>query len=181
MRNLKLIRSAVGLGLILATAFSTDALEPSNKGQGHAHKGYFKPGAAVSLHYDYDEKTLPGEIETINFTLEHHYSSGYLSARFIETNSLNIISDNTLENHDLATTPHLSLPVQISGTIEGEHFISLEITYESLVGNRSLRVVSLPIYIGDKATSKNGNTLSQKSNTGDGKGLVILSAHEVIK
>lgn len=177
----KIIRGCALFIFMIGSAFSASALEAPNKDLSHSHKGYFKPGAAVALTYDYDGQTEIGELENITLKLEHHYNSGYISARLLETADLNIMSHQILENEKLQTGSDLQLPIQISGHKSGEYFIGLEIIYESLAGKRSLRVLSLPVRIGRIDKSKTGQASPQSPESIAAKGLVILSAQEVIK
>jgi len=185
MRFAKIIYVSISLSLILFSAYSAAALDVSSKGHLCTHKGYFKPGTAVALSYDYDGKTQPGELEDLTLTLEHYYSDGYISAKVLETNALHIMSHRTIENEKLEAGTNLSLPIQFSGAQLGEYFISLEVIYENLSGERNLRVLSLPIQIGTLNTPKNANTSSEKTKSGTitnaEKGLVILNAQEIIK
>lgn len=177
----KLIRSNAILCLLASTAFSASALDFSKKEQSHSHKGYFKPGAAVALTYDYDGQTELGALENITLTLQHHYSSGYISARPLETHDLNITSYQTLNNEKLQSKENLQLPIQISGTKSGTYFVSLEVIYESLSGQRNLRVLSLPIQIGEPRKAKTATPSTQKSNSISKKGLITFQANEIIK
>ena len=181
MRFNKIISAYLGLTVVLGCSFSAAALDTSGKHKEHAHKGYYKPGAAVALLHDYDGQTELGERENIMLTLEHHYSSGYISARLLETPELQILAYSQLDNEKLQTGSKLQIPVQISGTKSGKYYISLEVIYENLSAQRSLRVLSLPIQIGNINTSKGANTEPQKAISNIEKGLVILNAQEVIK
>ena len=173
-----LIRIGFVCLFIVGGAHSASA---SSKDHGHLHKGYYKPGAAIALTSDYDGTTQPGELENLTLKLTHHYSSGYISARLLETPDLHIMSHGALENEKIQTGSNLSLPIQFSGSQDGEYYIGLEVIYESLSGNRSLRVVSLPIHIGRASTSKTTKASSKKLKSSRGKGLVILNAQETIK
>ena len=177
----KIIKGCTLSALILGCAFSASALEAHHKELGHSHKGYFKPGAAVALTYDYDGQTELGALENITLTLEHYYDEGYISARILETNDLHIMSHQVLKNERLRNGINLQLPIQISGTQSGEYYISLEVIYESLSGNQSLRVLSLPVQIGKVDTSKASKTDLHASRPIAEKGFVILDAQEVIK
>ena len=157
------------------------ALDVASKEQSHSHKGYYKPGAAVSVTYDYDGQTKPGILENITLTLEHHYSRGYISARLLQTDELNIIAHQNLENEKLQAGADLHMPVQISGTKPGQYFISLEVIYENLSGQRSLRVLSLPIHIGDLNRSKTAPPYARKIKSEGSAGLVTFAAREIIK
>jgi len=167
--------------ICLALGFTMSSAHPATAtSKTHSHKGYYKPGAAVALTYDYDGETQPGELENLTLTLQHHYSDGYLSARLLETPDLQITSHGNLENKQLQAEISLSLPIQLSGTNTGEYFISLEVIYENLSGERSLRVLSLPIQIGDSKVSK-GTTAAPRLKSSGTKGLIILEAQEVIR
>jgi hypothetical protein len=168
----------VSFSLMGGTAY---ALDIASKEQSHSHKGYYKPGAAVSVTYDYDGQTEPGILENITLSLEHHYSSGYISARLLQTDDLDIISHQKLENEKLQAGTDLHMPIQISGTEPGQYFISLEVVYENLSGQRSLRVLSLPIHIGDLNISKTAPPSARKTRSEDSAGLVTFAAHEIIK
>jgi len=181
MRFHKVITACLSLTIMLGCSFSAAALDTSGKHKEHAHKGYYKPGAAVALLHDYDGQTGLGELENIMLTLEHHYSAGYISARLLETPELQILAYSQLDNEKLQTGSKLQIPVQVSGTKSGKYYISLEVIYENLSGQRSLRVLSLPIQIGNINTSKGANTEPQKAISNIEKGLVILNAQEVIK
>ena len=71
--------------------------------------------------------------------------------------------------------------MQLSGIKSGEYFISVEVIYESLSGNRSLRVLSLPIQIGNTVASKGEDTASQNSKPGTKNGFIIMKAQEIIR
>jgi len=177
----KIIKASIAIGLMLGGAYSAAALETLGKEHSHAHKGYFKPGAAVELTSDYDGKTQPGELENLTLKLQHYYRDGYISARFIETEGLDIFSYQTLENEKLIDETALLLPIQLSGTQLGEHFISLEITYESLSGDRTMRVLSLPVQIGERQKSKGETTSFQQPKSSHQDGFVIFEATETIR
>lgn len=177
----KIIRGGIISTFIAGSVFSASALDAPSKDLSHSHKGYFKPGAAVALTYDYDGQTDLGELENLTLTLKHYYNTGYISARLLETNDLHIISHQTLDNEKLQTGLDLQLPIQISGLKSGEYYISLEIIYESLAGNQSLRVLSLPVRIGNIDKFKTTKTAPQPSKSITEKGFVILNAREVIK
>lgn len=168
----------VSFSLIGGPAF---ALDIASKEKSHSHKGYYKPGAAISVTYDYDGQTEPGILENITLTFEHHYSSGYISARLLQTDELNIIAHQNLENEKLQAGADLHMPIQISGTKPGQYFISVEMIYENLSGQRSLRVLSLPIHIGDSNRSKTAPTLARKTKFEGSAGLVTFAAQEIIK
>lgn len=178
------IKSALILSLWVSFSLmggTASALDIASKEQSHTHKGYYKPGAAVSVTYDYDGQTEPGILENITLTLKHHYSSGYISARLLQTDGLTIIAHQNLENEKLQAGADLRMPIQISGTEPGQYFISLEVIYENLSGQRSLRVLSLPIQIGDSNRSKTAPTSARKSKSEGSAGLVTFAAHEIIK
>jgi len=181
MRFAKVINVSIALSLLLCGAYSAAALDVSSKNHSHSHKGYYKPGAAVTLSYDYDGETQLGELENLTLTLNHYYSGGYISARLLETRELQILSHRTLENEKLYAGSSLHLPIQISGTKTGEYFVSLEIIYENLSSERSLRVLSLPVQIGSVSKSKNVRKSPEKSKSDTEKGFIILEAQEVIK
>ena len=181
MRHFKIINLSLALAFSLGAFQAAAALDSASKEHSHAHKGYFKPGAAVALSYDYDGETQPGELENMTLKLEHFYSDGYISARLLETPDLEIISSQNLNNERLRAGSNFSLPLQLSGTKPGEHFISLEVIHETLDGQHSLRVLSLPIHIGKAANTKSANPPSQKIDSGKEKGLIILNAQEVIR
>jgi len=181
MRHFKIIGLSLSCAFLLAGFQAASALDSSGKDHSHSHKGYFKPGAAVALSYDYDGETQPGELENITLKLEHYYRDGYISARLLESPDLNIISSQMLSNERLRAGSNFSLPLQLSGTAPGEHYISLEVIHESLDGQHSLRVLSLPIHIGERSKTKSANPPSQKLEQGKEKGLIILNAQEVIR
>lgn len=181
MQHSKIIGLSLSCAFLLGAFQSASALDSSSKDHSHSHKGYFKPGAAVALSYDYDGETQPGELENITLKLEHFYRDGYISARFLEVADLKIISSQNLSNERLRAGSNFSLPLQLSGTKPGEYYISLEVIHESLGGQHSLRVLSLPIHIGKRSETKSANSQSQKLDSGKEKGLIILNAQEVIR
>jgi len=169
-------RFGLALGFVISSAYSASAA-----GKHHSHKGYFKPGAAVALTYDYDGITRPGELENLTLKIAHQYSAGYVSARLLETADLQIISHGIIENEKIQDESTLEIPIQLSGNHPGEYFISLEIIYEALSGKRDLRVLSLPVQIGHLNASKNETESSDTSKASPDKGFVILTAQEIIK
>ncbi len=183
MRFKKIIRGGLALGIMMGCSYSAPSLAAPSKDKTHSHEGYYKPGAAVELTYDYDGHTQPGELESLTLTLQHAYSEGYISARLLDTTELHILPYGSLENEKVHAGSALQLPLQLSGIKFGEYFISLEIIYESLSGHRSLRVLSLPVQIGNiEATkTKGANARSQSSKPKTENGLIILNAQEVIK
>ena len=181
MRFAKTINTSIALGFIMVSAHSAAALDISGKARSHSHKGHFKPGAAVSLSYDYDGDTQPGEIENMTLTLSHYYNDGYITARLLETPDLEIIPHKILENEKLQSGLNLQFPLQLSGTKTGEHYISLEVIYENLFGEQSLRILSLPIQIGNIDKSKGAATAPESSKLSKEKGFVVFSAQEIIK
>ena len=168
----------ISFNLIGGTA---SALDIASKEQSHSHKGYYKPGAAVSMTYDYDGQTEPGTLENITLSLKHHYSSGYISARLLQTHDLEIITHENLENEKLQAGADLHMPIQMSGTKPGPYFISLEVIYENLSGQRSLRVLSLPIHIGALNRSKTAPRSARKTKSKSSADLVTFAAHEIIQ
>lgn len=181
MRYFKITGLSLTFVFLLGASHSALALDTAGKDHSHSHKGYFKPGAAVALSYDYDGDTRPGELENITLNLEHFYRDGYISARILETPDLKIISSQNLSNERVHAGSNFSLPLQLSGTKQGEHYISLEVIHESLDGQQSLRVLSLPVHIGERSKTKSVNPPSQKLEQGKEKGLIILNAQEVIR
>jgi len=181
MQISKILTTGIAINLLLGGLHPAFASGNASKDQSHTHKGYYKPGAAVALSYDYDGETRPGELEHITLNLEHHYNDGYISARLLKTHNLEIMSHQIIESEKLSTGSTLQFPVQLSGTKIGEHFISLEVIHESLSGARSLRVLSLPIQIGSVEKSKSVNAAAAKSTSSNKKGLIILEAQEIIK
>lgn len=181
MPFIRIIIANIILCFLAGTASPAWAANIAAKAQNHVHKGYYKPGAAVSLTYDYAGNTRPGELENITLRLEHSYHDGYISARLLETRDLQIFSSQTLDDETLSAGSNLHLPIQISGTKIGEHFISLEVSHKDLFGNKSLRVLSLPIYIGDHNLSKTNDAPPQTSKPETKTGFVILEAQEVIR
>jgi len=177
----KVITTCLGLTVMLGCSFSAVALDTAGKHKEHTHKGYYKPGAAVALLHDYDGQTGLDERENITLTLEHHYSSGYISVRLLETPELQILAYSRLDTEKLQTGSKIQIPVQISGTSPGKYYISLEVIYENLSAQRSLRVLSLPVQIGNINTSKGANTVPQKATSEIEKSFVIFNAQEVIK
>jgi hypothetical protein len=178
MFSKKVTFASLTLAMALSSAYTALA---NDKDHAVDHKGYFKPGTAVALTYDYDGQTQPGELEYITLTVEHFYSEGFLSARLLDAPNLDITSYSDLENQPLQVGSSLKLPIQVSSLVSGEHFISLEIIHESLTGEHTLRVLSLPIQIGSSKTSKNAPLSAQKSKASKKKGLITMAAQETIK
>lgn len=181
MRLNKIITTCIALSLMPCGANSAAALDAATKDHSHSHKGYYKPGAAVELTYDYDGHTQLGELENLTLTLQHYYSDGYISARLLDSSGLEIITSRSLENEKLKAGSNLQLPIQLSGMKSGEYYISLEIIYESLSGKRSLRVLSLPVQIGNVDKAKGANTFSQHAKSITEEGFIIFEAQEIIR
>lgn len=179
----------IALSFTLFNFASVFAAETSSKPHKHIHKGYYKPGAAVELSYDYDGQTELGELESLTLTLHHHYSEGFISAVLLEPQGFQLLSYQELEHEAVQGGAAFQLPLQLSGTTPGAFYISLEVTYENAAGERSLRVLSLPIQIGQ--TGKRGpskgsdiapsSSKAQKAKDKNSGELIVFSAQEVIK
>lgn len=160
---------------------SAYAAESTQKSDTHIHRGYVKPGAAISLRHDYDGQTYAGELETFTVTLEHIYEAGYLTVQWLETPELVKSSDTNPNQTELSAGSLLTLPVQFSSVKKGRHMIGLEVIYESLEGQQSRRVLSVPVTIGTTAASKSLPTPSAKAAPKAAQGLITMVAQETIK
>lgn len=162
-------------------SLSAYAAETTQKSEPHIHAGYVKPGAAISLRHDYDGQTHPGELETFTVTLEHIYQVGYLTVQWLETPEVVISSDTNPNQIELSAGSSLTLPLQFSSVKNGRHMIGLDVIYESLAGQQSRRVLSVPVTIGTPATSKSLPAPSAKATPKAAQGLIIMTAEEIIK
>jgi len=144
------------------------------------HGGYVKPGAAVAMTHDYDGQTASGEFETATLTISHIYNDGFLAIEVLPTEDLQIFANAPIEKIQLQTGSTLNLPIQFSGRINGTYSIAVETIYESVNGQQSRRVLSLPITIGPKLSRKTRPTAPITSKSAP-KGYISLPATEVIR
>lgn len=165
------------------TSFSAQAAEPMKHTKHHPPVEYIKPGAGVALFNDYDGQTQAGELGFFTITLEHIYSEGYISAQLLSTTDLQIHSDTNTTQMRAQKGQALSIPVQFSAAKTGLYYLGLEVMYENLNGEKSVRVLSMPISIGPQNQSKGGPITVQKakSKATAGTGIISLPAQEVIK
>lgn len=152
----------------------------SNANHVHA-SGYVKPGAGVMLSDDYDGQTGAGEIETIMLSLSHLYDEGYLTVALIPSPELHIISDMTPQHFQLSQSSVVSLPVQVSGSTEGNYSLGLEAIYESPDGHQSRRVLSIPVNIGTTRLFQKTRPSEPKTFKAWPASLIALPAREVIE
>ncbi|MEP3889060.1 MAG: hypothetical protein ABJN69_01260 [Hellea sp.] len=162
------------------------ALLPANKASSEnkpfeTHEvSYIKPGAAVDLTHDYDGKTQKGEIEILTLTLAHIYEEGYLTVRLLPPPELQIHSDTNPHTLQIQAGSSFVLPVQLSSMADGTYYLGLETVYESLEGQQSRRVLSVPITVGVQPAEK-----SRASDLKDiqvtSEGIIALPAREIIK
>jgi len=143
--------------------------------------GYVKPGAAVSLEHDYDGQTHKDELETFTLTLQHIYDQGYITARLLNTSGLQVQSDTYSRQISLQPGSSLNLPVQFSAANDGTYYLGVEVVYESLDGNQSLRVLSVPIIVGAQNKQKGSLRVSEKTETVTLEGVIALPAQETIR
>ena len=169
-------------GAILAAAtalsISEAAWAGNTKVDMHRHVEFVKPGAAVSMTHNYDGETALGEVKHFTVTLGHLYESGFLTAQLLTPTGLQLMPDHEPVQSRLTSGSKLSLPVQFSSAQAGEYFIGIDIVYESPMGEQSRRVLSVPVIIGTKSSEK---TQAKAAPSNSAKGLIIMSAQEVIK
>ena len=162
------------------------ALLPANKASSEnkpldTHEvNYIKPGAAVDLTHDYDGKTQKGELETLTLTLTHIYEDGYLTVRLLPPPELQIHSDTDPHTRQLHGGSSFTLPVQLSSTLDGTYYLGLETVHESLEGEQSRRVLSVPINIGVQPAEKSRASGPKDVQT-TSAGIIALPAREIIK
>ena len=97
----------------------------------------------------------------------------------LPTTELQVFSNMPAQKIELYHGSTLSMPIQFSGTINGTYSLAIEAVYDSLDGQQSRRVLSVPIVIGPKPAAKSqpANPQQTKSKTG----LIVLPAQEVIR
>lgn len=161
-------------------SLSAYAAESPQKSEAHIHAGYVKPGAAISLRHDYDGQTDAGELETFTVTLDHIYEAGYLTVQWLDTAEVVISADTNPSQIELSAGSSFALPVQFSSVKNGHYMIGLDVIYESLEGQQSRRVLSVPVTIGTTVTNKRVSAPSTKAEPKAVQGLIIMTAKETI-
>jgi len=142
---------------------------------------YVKPGAAIALRHDYDGQTEKGELETFTLTLEHIYTEGYLTARVLDASGLRIHSDMNPQQVKLHTGSTVSFPIQFSAAQSGEYYLGVEVIYETLAGDQSLRVLSVALSVGEQHSYKTKLPNQQKAGIETHTGIIALPAQETIR
>lgn len=175
-------KSIAALIILGATAQSMAAYaaENSHKSHAHSHTEFVKPGAAVSMTHDYDGQTNLGEIETVTATLEHIYESGFLTVSVKSGEAIDMMSDTNARHLSLTPESKLAVPIQFSSRQNGQHFIGIDIIYESPDMAQTRRTLSVPIIVGavpnEKAALKIHYAKAKSSS-----GLISMNAQEEIK
>jgi len=170
--------------IALVGAFSVliDAQNASSKESVHVENiQYLKPGAAITLSHDYDGKTSLGELETLTASLSHIYQIGTLSVQLFVPSDIVVSAFTPLENHPLSNDSTVEFPIQFSALKRGFYTLSLEMIYRHPDGHESRRVLSIPINAGGEVFEKGFNSDRTDKKTVSRRGLVGLTAIEVIE
>jgi len=177
----KITSHSVALLFTGLTCFSAQAVDYKENGKHHHNVEYVKPGASVSLQHDYDGKTQRGDLEFFTITLQHLYTDGFISARLLNTPGLDIHSNTNVSQIRAKAEQSLIIPVQISATQMGEYYLGVEVLYEGMSGDQSVRVLSVPILVGIQPRTKGESAPLKKSRTIKKTGIISLPAQEDIQ
>jgi len=182
------ILTLIGAVFILAGAQSASANDHTHLHSAAQHKthvnhfsGYVKPGAAVALFHDYDGDTELGEYETVSATLTHIYQDGTLTVTLLAPPDIQISAFSPIRKMPLSQGSFLDIPVQFSSTNPGAFTLSLETVYESVDGQESRRILSIPVNVGGKLLEKTSVSGKIETETASKSGVIGLAAIEVIK
>jgi len=163
-----------------ALSMTTHAAENSHKSHAQSHTEFVKPGAAVSMTHGYDGHTNLGEIETFTAVLEHIYESGFLTASVKAGEGIDLMSGTNAQHMRISAGSKLSIPIQFSSRQNGQHFIGIDIIYESPDMAQTRRTLSVPVTIGTKAVEKTAAKAHQATSKSS-SGFIIMNAQEEIK
>lgn len=179
LSSVALLIASAGYVATSDTEAHSDVQHKSEAAHHNHHAGYVKPGAGVAITHDYDGQTHLGELETVTLTLSHLYEDGALSVDILPTENLQIFSNMPVQGR-LYHGSTLSLPIQVSGTLNGTYSIAIEAVYNSPQGQQSRRVLSIPITIGEIAAGKT-QRIPLKTEKSKAEGFIALPAKEVIR